>query len=190
MQAERGRAAAVDPRAPGHGQRRRRRRHPGVGSGRPRLRHQALQEPDPFGPAAPRRPRQAGPRPAGARQRATQGGNRRAKTHGTGTAPAQKLEAVGQLAAGIAHEINTPAQYVGDNARFLDNAFADIGTLLDVLQRLLAAAKQGPVPERLAAEADAAVCKAPTSLTSRKRSPPRSGSRWKGSSGWRASSGP
>ena len=65
-----------------------------------------------------------------------------------------------QLAAGIAHEINTPAQYVGDNTRFLDNAFADIGTLLDVLQRLLAAAKRGPVPERLAAEADAAVCKA------------------------------
>lgn len=39
---------------------------------------------------------------------------------------AQKLESVGQLAAGIAHEINTPIQYVGDNIGFLRNAFADI----------------------------------------------------------------
>ncbi len=34
-------------------------------------------------------------------------------------ARAQKLEGIGQLAAGIAHEINTPTQFVGDNLRFL-----------------------------------------------------------------------
>jgi signal transduction histidine kinase len=34
----------------------------------------------------------------------------------------QKLEAVGRLAAGIAHEINTPIQYIGDNCRFLQDA--------------------------------------------------------------------
>ncbi len=34
---------------------------------------------------------------------------------------AQKLESVGQLAAGIAHEINTPMQYIGDNTHFLKN---------------------------------------------------------------------
>jgi PAS domain S-box-containing protein len=41
-------------------------------------------------------------------------------------AQAQKLESIGQLAAGIAHEINTPIQYVGDNAKFLQDAFRDL----------------------------------------------------------------
>lgn len=45
-------------------------------------------------------------------------------------AQAQKLRSIGQLAAGIAHEINTPTQYVGDNVRFLQDAFADVGRVL------------------------------------------------------------
>jgi PAS domain S-box-containing protein len=44
---------------------------------------------------------------------------------------AQKLESIGQLAAGMAHEINTPIQYVGDNAKFLDEAFRDLLRFLD-----------------------------------------------------------
>jgi PAS domain S-box-containing protein len=42
---------------------------------------------------------------------------------------AQKLESVGQLAAGIAHEINTPIQYISSSVEFLDSAFADMEQL-------------------------------------------------------------
>ncbi|MEM8736652.1 MAG: ATP-binding protein, partial [Planctomycetota bacterium] len=49
---------------------------------------------------------------------------------------AQKMESVGQLAAGIAHEINTPIQYLGDNARFLQEAFDDLVGLLELYDRL------------------------------------------------------
>lgn len=40
----------------------------------------------------------------------------------------QRLEAVGRLAAGIAHEINTPIQFVCDNLRFLDSTFDELLT--------------------------------------------------------------
>ena len=49
---------------------------------------------------------------------------------------AQKFEAVGQLAAGIAHEINTPVQYVGDNVRFLKDSFGDISKVLNTYEHL------------------------------------------------------
>jgi len=41
-------------------------------------------------------------------------------------AQTQKLESIGHLAAGIAHEINTPIQYIGDNGKFLEDAFKDL----------------------------------------------------------------
>ena len=51
-------------------------------------------------------------------------------------ANASKLESIGQLAAGIAHEINTPTQYVGDNVRFLGDAFASVHKCIDDLTSL------------------------------------------------------
>ncbi|MFH1417731.1 MAG: ATP-binding protein [Planctomycetota bacterium] len=52
-------------------------------------------------------------------------------------AQAQKLESIGQLAAGIAHEINTPTQYVGDNTRFLQDSVQDLIKIVDRYAGLL-----------------------------------------------------
>lgn len=69
---------------------------------------------------------------------------------------AQKLESIGQLAAGIAHEINTPIQYVGDNTRFLQDAFDDLDKIFNKYDKLLAEVKNRTVPLDLIAEIEAA----------------------------------
>jgi signal transduction histidine kinase len=61
---------------------------------------------------------------------------------------AQKLESVGRLASGIAHEINTPMQFVGDNIRFLQDSFGQVQSLISRLHELChPASGSSPVAE-------------------------------------------
>ena len=66
----------------------------------------------------------------------------------------EKLASVGQLSAGIAHEINTPTQFVGDNIRFMQESFEDIQQVLDSFLKLLEVCKNGKTDEELIREID------------------------------------
>jgi signal transduction histidine kinase len=73
---------------------------------------------------------------------------------------AHKLESIGQLAAGIAHEINTPTQYISDNTRFLQDGFKALSKLLPAYERILTAARNGSVNEQLIADVENAAADA------------------------------
>jgi PAS domain S-box-containing protein len=56
---------------------------------------------------------------------------------------AHKLEAIGKLAAGIAHEISTPTRFVGENTRFVGESFGEIVNVLKKQDQLLEAVSEG-----------------------------------------------
>jgi signal transduction histidine kinase len=67
---------------------------------------------------------------------------------------AQKLESVGQLASGIAHEINTPTQFVSSNVDFLDESFKDMLELVEGFTLLVEQAKNNNITPELLTRTD------------------------------------
>ena len=72
-------------------------------------------------------------------------------------AQAQKLEAIGQLAAGVGHEINSPLQFVRSNTEFLKEVFAEFQGALGHYERLLEHARSQTLTASILEEIDEAV---------------------------------
>ena len=70
-------------------------------------------------------------------------------------AQSERLSAIGRLAAGVAHEIATPIQFVGDSVHFLRDALADLTTAVVALQQVRRVVRAGDDAAKAAAEAEA-----------------------------------
>ena len=73
---------------------------------------------------------------------------------------AQKMESIGQLAAGVAHEINTPTQYVRDNVDFIRKSMRVLDEVLDKANAVIAAARARGGMEEPIAEFDSTLVRA------------------------------
>lgn len=74
-------------------------------------------------------------------------------------AAAQKIESVGRLAAGVAHEINTPVQFVSDNVQFVRTSMTDVASVIQAyrgLQHAIESSGDVASAARLASQAEKA----------------------------------
>jgi signal transduction histidine kinase len=66
----------------------------------------------------------------------------------------RKLEGIGRLAAGVAHEINTPTQYVNDNVHFLRDAMVTVLGLLRECAHVASLLSSGQSPDQALKDLD------------------------------------
>jgi PAS domain S-box-containing protein len=80
---------------------------------------------------------------------------------------AQRLQSVGRLAAGIAHEINTPIQFIGHNVGFLEEAFTGFTKVLEAYENTLRHAEPVAAIEAVVEETDLAYLREETPIAIR-----------------------